>query len=331
MSGSGSDSGSEGEFPERATFQKFWSAVVVPGEAYTVEPPLDLVLTRVTLAGDSTDTGRTVLNVATPEEDPITIALLTLNRKEQTNTNLVFSSEEEVTFSVVGKNKIHLSGYYELPENFNEEFDSDEDDYEEEDGEEHVHGKDCDHEVEAPQPVATKPSAKRKQSEETSTPVPEKKAKTAKKTPAGTPEAKPTESKTPAKKAAETPATKATPAKKAATPESNVTKHPNGLIIEEIVIGSGQAAQAGKKIGVKYAGFLTNGKKFDSSLDKPFHFKFGAGQVIQGWDLGLKGMRIGGKRKLTIPAKLAYGNKSTGPIPANSDLVFNVELCTVKQ
>ena len=83
-----------------------------------------------------------------------------------------------------------------------------------------------------------------------------------------------------------------------------------------------------------YTGWLTNGKKFDSSVDRkePFEFQLGAGQVIKGWDEGVAGMKVGGKRRLEIPSELAYGNRSVGNglIPPNSTLIFDVELLEVK-
>lgn len=103
--------------------------------------------------------------------------------------------------------------------------------------------------------------------------------------------------------------------------------------IDELKAGTGTEATAGKEVEVHYTGWLTNGTKFDSSLDrgKPFRFKLGAGQVIRGWDQGVQGMKIGGKRKLTIPADLAYGARGVpGVIPPNSTLVFEVELLGVK-
>jgi FKBP-type peptidyl-prolyl cis-trans isomerase FkpA len=106
------------------------------------------------------------------------------------------------------------------------------------------------------------------------------------------------------------------------------------LQIENLVVGNGAEAKAGQNVSVHYTGWLTNGKKFDSSLDRgqPFSFKLGGGQVIQGWDQGVAGMKVGGKRKLTIPPELAYGNRAVGGdlIPANSTLVFEVELLGVK-
>lgn len=104
------------------------------------------------------------------------------------------------------------------------------------------------------------------------------------------------------------------------------------LEIVDTVVGKGAEATTGKMITVHYTGTLTNGTKFDSSLDRkePFSFPLGAGQVIKGWDQGFAGMKVGGKRKLTIPPELAYGPNAVGSIPANSTLVFEVELLEVK-
>ena len=105
------------------------------------------------------------------------------------------------------------------------------------------------------------------------------------------------------------------------------------LKVEDLVVGSGDTAAKGKDVTVHYTGWLTNGTKFDSSKDRndPFVFSLGEGQVIKGWDQGVEGMKVGGKRKLTIPPELAYGNRAVGGdlIPANSTLVFEVELLGV--
>ena len=104
------------------------------------------------------------------------------------------------------------------------------------------------------------------------------------------------------------------------------------LVIEDLKAGTGTEAVAGKNVTVHYVGTLTDGKKFDSSRDRGegFTFRLGAGQVIQGWDKGVAGMKIGGLRKLTIPADLGYGARGFPPvIPPNSTLVFEVELLSV--
>jgi FK506-binding nuclear protein len=105
----------------------------------------------------------------------------------------------------------------------------------------------------------------------------------------------------------------------------------NGVEIEEIRIGHGAEAKKGKQVQVYYSGKLKqNGKQFDACLQgKPFKFRLGASDVIRGWDIGVMGMKVGGKRTLTIPPNLAYGNKRVDIIPANSTLVFDVELKAV--
>ena len=105
------------------------------------------------------------------------------------------------------------------------------------------------------------------------------------------------------------------------------------LIIEDIVVGDGDEAVSGAKITVNYEGTLTDGTKFDSSYDRdlPFTLIFGVGQVIPGWDEGLKGMKVGGKRKLTIPSEMGYGEAGAGDvIPPNATLIFEVELLEVE-
>lgn len=104
------------------------------------------------------------------------------------------------------------------------------------------------------------------------------------------------------------------------------------LIIKEVRIGTGKEAFSGSNVTVHYVGTLTNGKKFDSSRDRrtPFTFNLGAGEVIKGWDRGVRGMKEGGIRKLTIPPELGYGSRGAGAaIPPNSTLIFEVELLKV--
>jgi FKBP-type peptidyl-prolyl cis-trans isomerase len=107
---------------------------------------------------------------------------------------------------------------------------------------------------------------------------------------------------------------------------------PSGLEYIDIRKGTGAEAKSYKKVSVHYTGWLAeNKKKFDSSVDRhqPFTFMLGAGQVIRGWDEGVLGMKVGGRRQLHIPAKLAYGQESMGDIPPNSDLIFDVALLEV--
>lgn len=108
-------------------------------------------------------------------------------------------------------------------------------------------------------------------------------------------------------------------------------QNPQGLVVQDQQVGTGATAQAGDTITVNYTGKLQNGTVFDTSVGKqPFVFTLGAGQVIPGWDQGLQGMKVGGKRLLIIPANLAYGSQQVGPIPANSTLIFEVDLLDVK-
>ena len=108
---------------------------------------------------------------------------------------------------------------------------------------------------------------------------------------------------------------------------------PDGLEYVDLRKGNGAEAQAGKTVKVHYTGWLTNGKKFDSSVDRhePIEFALGSGMVIKGWDEGIAGMKVGGRRQLHIPAKLGYGDRGAGDaIPPNADLVFDCALVEVK-
>ena len=110
-----------------------------------------------------------------------------------------------------------------------------------------------------------------------------------------------------------------------------MTTTPSGLQYRDDVVGDGQEAKAGDTVSVHYTGTLQDGRKFDSSRDRgqPFQFPLGGGRVIQGWDEGVAGMKVGGRRTLVIPPELGYGARAIGPIPPNSTLVFDVELLGV--
>ncbi|HKU60977.1 MAG TPA: FKBP-type peptidyl-prolyl cis-trans isomerase [Gemmatimonadales bacterium] len=112
-----------------------------------------------------------------------------------------------------------------------------------------------------------------------------------------------------------------------------LTRMPSGLRYQDVSVGSGEEATAGRTAVVHYTGWLPDGKKFDSSRDRgePFSFPLGAGQVIAGWDQGVAGMKVGGRRKLVIPPELGYGAAGAPPdIPPNATLVFDVELLGVQ-
>jgi FKBP-type peptidyl-prolyl cis-trans isomerase FkpA len=109
----------------------------------------------------------------------------------------------------------------------------------------------------------------------------------------------------------------------------NANPTPSSLVVEDLVVGDGAEVVAGQYVSVHYTGWLTDGRKFDSSKDRndPFEFPLGRGHVIRGWDEGVQGMKIGGKRKLTIPPELGYGARGAGGvIPPNATLIFEVEL-----
>jgi peptidylprolyl isomerase/FKBP-type peptidyl-prolyl cis-trans isomerase FkpA len=121
--------------------------------------------------------------------------------------------------------------------------------------------------------------------------------------------------------------------KSAPSEDKTNSSDPQDLKIEDVKLGTGAEAKDGKKVTVHYTGTLTDGKKFDSSKDRnrPFSFDLGSGKVIKGWDLGVVGMKVGGVRKLIIPAPLGYKERGVpGVIPPNATLLFTVELLKVE-
>ena len=114
---------------------------------------------------------------------------------------------------------------------------------------------------------------------------------------------------------------------------TTMTKAPSGFWYTDVAAGQGAAAEPGRTVRVHYTGWLPNGKKFDSSRDRgePFAFTLGAGQVITGWDEGVKGMKVGGRRKLVLPPSMAYGEAGAPPdIPPSATLVFDVEVLGIQ-
>ncbi len=116
------------------------------------------------------------------------------------------------------------------------------------------------------------------------------------------------------------------------TPSAAAVTTASGLVYEDLQVGDGAVAKAGDSVSVNYTGWLQDGTKFDSSLDRgqTFDFPLGAGNVIAGWDEGVQGMQVGGTRLLVIPPSLGYGSQANGPIPANSTLVFEVQLTGIQ-
>jgi len=116
--------------------------------------------------------------------------------------------------------------------------------------------------------------------------------------------------------------------------DEKIVTTPSGLKYVDLVMGTGEEATQGQTVIVHYTGWLTDGKKFDSSVDRgePFSFPLGAERVIKGWDEGVAGMKVGGKRKLMIPPQLGYGTRGAGGvIPPNAELVFEVQLLEIRK
>lgn len=109
---------------------------------------------------------------------------------------------------------------------------------------------------------------------------------------------------------------------------TQMTKSPSGLYSRDLTVGTGATAAVGDSVSVHYTGWLANGTQFDANVagQAPFKFRLGVGQVIEGWDEGVVGMKVGGERQLVIPPALGYGENRVGTIPANSILVFKVQL-----
>ena len=214
-----------------------------------------------------------------------------------------------------------------------EELDSDEEESEE--SEESKESEESEEEVSAPkqqpkkraaEPAASTPAKKIK-----TEPQQQVKKEQTKKTPASTPAKAPEVKKTPAKAPeakktpAKTPEAKKTPAKPA------VQKLSGGVLVQEVSEGKGHVAKNGKRCGMYYRGTLQRGgKQFDANMSgKPFQFRLGAGEVIQGWDVGVQGMKVGGRRRITVPAHMGYGSQRIPGIPPNSTLIFDVELKSI--
>jgi len=296
----------------------------MPGKTYSqkVEYPF-----KVTMAclGQEPILGRHCLFVRVEDQDYM-LCSLNFGQNEQQSLNLVFSPGEEIVFHSVGNGPIYLSGMYDVDEMLDDDedeeddeeldaMDEDEEEEEEEENEEEL-------KAEAKKATAKKAEKKAEKKVEKKVTIKEEKKAPAK-------EEKKVEKKTPVKAEKKT-EKKAEPAATEKTPKKKTLQ--NGLVIEDITVGTGAKAKAGKRVGVRYIGRLAkNGKVFDQNTKGAvFKFNLGKGEVIKGWDLGVNGMNVGGVRRLTIPSNLAYGSRGAPPdIPPNSTLIFEVKMMTV--
>eukprot|EP00026_Physarum_polycephalum_P012433 Phypoly_transcript_12741.p1 GENE.Phypoly_transcript_12741~~Phypoly_transcript_12741.p1 ORF type:complete len:353 (+),score=95.75 Phypoly_transcript_12741:79-1059(+) len=310
----------------------FWAIELVPGKEYNTVLPFDLHITSAVLPFSAKDTGRSVVTLTFADEKDKTFSIVSLDLAHASQTlKVVLDEESDVTFSVHGKNPVHLSGYYtnENPEDIYGDGDSEIDS--DEVGDDELEGLDSDDSVDEDideatmaKVVAMQNQQKRKalsNGEESN-----KKPKT--NTPQQQQQNKPNQNKA-------TPNKPQQQEKKPQTPQQQQKPQQkelqNGLKYTVIQEGTGAIAAKGKKVGVKYVGKLTkNNKVFDASKNKPFVFNLGRSEVIKGWDLGVAGMKVGEKRVLVIPPELGYGREGAGrEIPPNSSLTFEVELVHV--
>ncbi|GAA5906833.1 hypothetical protein JCM8208_000052 [Rhodotorula glutinis] len=291
------------------------------------------------------------------------LAVLRPNATEQASVNVALVEDVEVVeLSVTGENPVHLIGHYIRQEDFDQPPSDDEegygsddfdegDDYDSDELEGMLAGssdEDMEEDTGRIQEIQEKPSKKRAAVEDAPVEADEstvsaasvaglsknQKKKLAKKqktedsevvVPAAAAPAPKKEAA--AAKKEEKPAAKKE--EKKAGPKTQVIA--GGLEITDSKVGTGAAAKSGNKVGMRYIGKLENGKVFDSNTKgAPLTFTLGRGQVIKGWDLGVAGMQVGGERKLKIPAKLAYGSQKIAGIPANSTLLFDVKLVSLK-
>eukprot|EP00798_Chlamydomonas_sp_ICE-L_P016057 gene16057-22194_t len=301
----------------------FFGTILKPGKSVPYVPPPEdnvvLHLSQATLSAKVPVGKRVSVLITQNDEPPVVIATLRAGTQDSVPLDLFLEQYAEISTEGDAV-EVHLSGYYspQQDDTMGQEGSDDED----EDGMMVVlifHVR--------------RGGMKRGADSKPATPAP-KHAKVAAVTPASAPaksEPKTPAAKTPvvAKPAQKTPVTAPVAAK-----AGNVRRWENGFEIEDVKMGpaNGKLAKAGKKVSVQYVGKLkSNGKVFDKSGGRAFSFRLGVGEVIKGWDKGVEGMRVGDKRKLSIPPQLAYGSTGVrGTIPPNATLDFDVELVDVK-
>ncbi|RSL46837.1 FK506-binding protein 4 [Fusarium sp. AF-6] len=290
------------------------------------------------------------------------ICTLDTERNYQQPLDITVNHGEKVFFVVTGTHTVYLTGNYIMDDDDDEDSEDEDDyDFDPEELEYGLGGEDSDEsdeldgledpriqevdsdEEEAPKLVPVKKGKNKRSAEEATEGLDELMAKDdaklskkqQKKLKNNKGEAVATEDKKDAKKVQfaknleQGPTGSTEKAKQAkATPSVKVVQ---GVTVDDRTIGNGRTAKNGDTVGVRYIGKLQNGKQFDANKKgKPFSFKVGKGQVIKGWDIGVVGMAIGGERRLTIPAHLAYGSRGLPGIPANSTLTFDVKLLEIK-
>jgi len=282
----------------------FWGIKLLPGKPYSRELNCLLTVSHAAIVPQKNSNSTPVtLRVSTDDKNQnFLICTLRPHEMNQTSISLVFEPETRVKFITEGNSEVHLTGYFTVEP----------DDYNIEDKDKLAMLTNTKENGDKNQKEKVKGKPKEKI-------IPERKEKQIVSFAEGGKNKR---------KAKETPIEEVS-TKKQKTSKNfenlpQIKKYSSGLLVEEITEGNGRVVAPGKNVSIKYIGTLKNGKKFDSNSN--FQFRVGTGQVIRGMDEGLKGMKVGGKRKITIPPALGYGKKAQPKIPANSTLIFTVDL-----
>jgi len=316
--------------------RRFWAIEVEPGKLYTQTPPAALHLSQAALGSKASTKGRNSLECVI-DNHTFTLCTLSIGQNEQFPMDILLDENVPFSFKVVGKESIFVTGYFLLDNDMYDYID-DQNEGEEEiiDGEEsskeEIEEEESKEETKRIEPKKETPSQSQNSSEKKRKVAPEEIT-----TPSKT--LKKSENSTPSKQSQQTsPKAKPEPPKDddpkigSKNTKSSTYTLPGGLIVEDLLIGSGGKPNAGKEVEVKYIGRdAKTGVIFDSSKKGTFKFRFATGSVIKGWDIGLKNMKEGGRRRITIPPALAYGQRGAPPdIRPNATLIFEIELVKAK-
>jgi len=318
----------------------FWGLVVKPNKRYETEVQEPFRITKACLEPSTAEGKVSSLLIECDNNEEFILANLNMKNFNE-NLDLAFNDGEKICFKVDGPGTVHLTGNLLHPEEDGMDMMEDSDSSMESDVEEAIKKKDA---VESDESESEDDESDDSEDSEESNEQPkiaQQKVKTESQKMTNEVKNSKADLKTP-KKEVKTPKVEGkagkqdkqspakTPIKNGQTPKTTLK---GGMIVEDLVTGTGQVAKKGNGVGMYYRGWLkSNNKQFDACLTgKPFKFKLGARQVISGWDLGVAGMKVGGKRRLTIPAPLGYGGSGAPPdIPPNATLVFDVECKFVK-